>query len=245
METSEPKSRIQVIGVMSSARLNGSTAILVREALRGAEEEGAAISEILLAKYQINFCQGCLDCMVKGQCYMDDDFEQVKALLQKADGIILSSPTYGGAACARMKNLLDRFGLFERFTSMTFGGKYIVGISTASSAGEAKNVAKWLADLMTRLVFERGYRSGYLGVSSSGNGVEHNTAARRKAHALGKKLVADIRNGRRYLLQNPMNQLMNRLIMLPNLRKVIIDYREGPVRAVYENLRQRGLIVQP
>ncbi len=245
MDTSEPNSRIQVIGVMSSARLNGNTAVLVKQALKGAEEEGAAITEILLPKYQINFCQGCLGCMVKGRCYMDDDFEQVKALLQGAKGIILSSPTYGGAPCARMKNLLDRFGLFERFTSATFGGKYIVGISTASSAGDARKVAKSLADLMTTLVFERGYNTGFLGASSSPIGVEHDPAALRKAHALGRKLVQDIRNGRRYPLQNPVGQLMNRLILKPSYTKAILDYREGPVKAVYDNLRQRGILVQP
>jgi multimeric flavodoxin WrbA len=245
METSEPKSRIQVIGVMSSARLNGNTAILVRETLRGAEEEGAAIAEILLAKYQINFCQGCLGCMVTGRCYMDDDFEQVKALLQGANGIILSSPTYGGAPCARMKNLLDRFGLFERFTSATFGGKYIVGISTARSAGDAKKVAKGLAGSMTSLVFERGYSVGFLGVSSGANGVEHDQDALRKAHALGGKLVRDIRSGRRYPLQNPVSQLMNGLILKPSYTKAILDYREGPVKGVYDNLKQRGILMQP
>jgi multimeric flavodoxin WrbA len=245
METTEPKAQIQVIGVMSSARLKGNTAILVREALRGAEEEGAAIAEILLPKYKINFCQGCLGCMVKGRCYMDDDFEQVKAHLQGANGIILSSPTYGGAPCARMKNLLDRFGLFERFTSATFGRKYIVGISTARSAGDARKVAKSLASLMTSLVFERGYSTGFLGISSGSNGVEHNPDALRKARALGRKLVRDIRSGRRYPFQNPVSQLMNRLILKPSYTKAILDYREGPVKAVYEYLSQRGILVQP
>jgi multimeric flavodoxin WrbA len=244
METSEPESRIQIIGVMSSARLNGSTAILVREALKGAEEEGAAIAEILLPKYEINFCQGCLGCMIKGRCYMDDDFEQVKALLQGASGIILSSPTYGGAPCARMKNLLDRFGLFERFTSATFGGKYVVGISTARSAGDAKKVAKELAGRLTNGVFERGYITGFLGASSGANGVEHDPGALRKARALGSKLVRDIRSGQRYPFQNPVSQLMNRLILRPNYRKAIIDFRDGPVKAVYDNLRQRGILVQ-
>ncbi len=176
---------------------------------------------------------------------MDDDFEQIKALLQGANGIILSSPTYGGAPCARMKNLLDRFGLFERFTSATFGGKYIVGISTARSAGDAKKVAKGLGVMMTSLVFERGYMTGFLGASSGTNGVEHDPGVLRKARALGRKLVRDIRSSRRYPFQNPVSQLMNRLILRPSYRKAILDYREGPVKAVYDNLRQRGILVQP
>ncbi len=244
METAVPKLRIQVIAVMSSARLKGNTALLVREALRGAEEEGAATAEILLPKHNLNFCQGCLSCMVKGRCYMDDDFEEIKALLRAARGIILSSPTYGGAACARMKNLLDRFGLFERFTSATFGGKYVVGISTASSAGDARKTAKNLAGIVTNGAFERGYITGFLGVSSSGGGVQRDKTALLQAHALGRKLVRDIRSGRRYPLQNPVGQLMNRFILRPNYRQATVDYREGPMKAVYDNLRQRGLIMQ-
>jgi hypothetical protein len=87
-EMSDPKSRIQVVGVMSSARLNGNTATLVREALRGAEEEGAWTTEIALPKYQINFCQGCLRCMAEGRCPAPDDFEPLRELLSDANGII-------------------------------------------------------------------------------------------------------------------------------------------------------------
>ena len=120
-----------------------------------------------------------------------------------------------------------------------------MGISTARNAGNAKKVAKGLAVLMTTLVFERGYMSGFLGASSGANGVEHDTTALRKAHALGRKLAQDIRSGRRYPMQNPIGQLMNRLILRPSYRKAIIDYREGPVKAVYDNLRRRGILVQP
>ncbi len=245
METQEHRSKVQVVGVMSSARLNGNTAILVREALRGAEEEGAVVAEILLPKHKINFCQGCLRCMVVGRCPMDDDFEQIKALLRGASGIILSSPTYGGGPSATLKNLLDRLGMFEYFTSATFGGKYVVGLATARSAGDAQKVAKGLAGLLTNGVFERGYMTGFLGASSGANGVEHNTGALRQAHALGRKLVRDIRSGRRYPLQNPIGQLMNTLILKPNFSKVIVDFREGSVKAVFDNLRQRGMLVQP
>jgi len=242
METSETRSELRVVGVMSSARLNGNTATLVREALKGAEEEGASITEIALPAYHLSFCQGCLRCMVEGKCPIDDDFETVKGLLRGADGIILSSPTYGGAPNAIMKNLLDRLGLFERFTSATFGGKYVVGISTARSAGDAKKVARGLTSLLTNGVFERGYITGFLGASSGVNGVENNPDALRAAHELGRKLARDARSGRRYPLQSPLARLMNRFIMRPNFSKAILDHREGPVKGVYVNLWQRGML---
>jgi multimeric flavodoxin WrbA len=242
MGNSESRSRLQVVGVMSSARLNGNTATLVREALKGAEEEGALVTEVALPKYHLSFCQGCLKCMVDGKCVIDDDFEAIKALLQGADGIILSSPTYGEAPNAIMKNLLDRLGLFERFTSATFGGKYVVGISTARSAGAAKKVARDLTGLLTNGVFERGYITGFLGASSGANGVENNPIALRKARALGRKLARDIRSGKGYPLQNLGGRLLNRFILKPSYSKAILDYREGPVKGVYQNLWQRGML---
>ena len=240
---SDPKSRIQVVGVMSSARLNGNTATLVREALRGAEEEGAWTTEIALPKYQINFCQGCLRCMVEGRCPAPDDFEPLRELLSDANGIILSSPTYGRAPCATMKNLIDRLGLFEYFTSSAFGGKYVVGISTANSAGAAKKVAKSLAYLPTSGVFQRGYVSGFLGVSSRGKEVAEDSDALRRARELGRKLVQDIRSGRNYPLQNPIGSLINHLILKPNFSTAILDHRGGMMKGVHKNLEQRGLLL--
>ncbi len=244
MAAKEPRSRPQVVAVMSSAKANGNTATLVREALRGAEEEGALTTEIALPEYRLSFCQGCLRCMVDGKCPTDDDFEAVRALLQGADGIILSSPTYGAAPNAIMKNLLDRLGLFERFTSATFGGKYVIGISTARSAVAARKVAKGLAGLLTSGVFERGYITGFLGVSSGANGVGEDAGALGRARALGRKLVRDIKDGRRYRLQNLTGQLLNRLILRPNYSKAIVEYREGPAKGVYENLRERGKLAE-
>lgn len=182
--------------------------------------------------------------MAEGRCWLDDDFERVQALLQGADGIILGPPTYGGAPNAIMKNLIDRLGLFERFTSASFGGKYVLGISTANSAGAAKTVAKSLATWLTNGVFERGYVTGYLGASSGGKGLAAHPEALTKARALGQKLARDILRGRRYPLQNPTGRLLNRFILKPNFSKAILDYREGPEKGVYENLRQRGLLPQ-
>lgn len=235
-------SPVKVVGVMSSARVNGNTAALVREALQGSEDAGASATEILLPEYRIDFCQGCLRCMAEGKCSAPDDFEKIRKLLTDANGIILSSPTYAGAPCARMKALIDRMGLFEYFTSSAFGGKYVAGISTANSAGPAKKVAQGLAQLLAGGVFQRGYVSGYLGVSSRGDGVAQNAAALSQARALGNKVVQDIRSGKTYPLQNPLSSLMNRFILRPNFGKVILEYREGVMKGVYESLAQRGLL---
>jgi multimeric flavodoxin WrbA len=241
-QMSTERSQIQIVAVMGSARVNGNTATLVREALRGAAEAGASTSEIVLAEHHIAFCQGCSRCMQEGRCPQRDDLEPLRKQLHEADGVILSSPTYGAAPSAMMKNFLDRMGLFEFFSAYAFGGKYRAGIATANRAADAKKVAKHLASLLTSTFYGRGYISGYLGASSSPNGVAANAEVLRQARELGKKLARDIQSGRTYPLQNLLGRLMNRLLIEPRIRAVIVQYREGMMRGVYESLTARGLL---
>ena len=109
----------------------------------------------------------------------------MKELLREADGIILSSPTYGPGPCARMKNFLDRLGQYAFLTSM-FGGKYVIGLATASGFGAAK-VAGLLAASIRDGVF------GTAGVHLRGKHVSALPHALQKARALGRKMASDIR----------------------------------------------------
>jgi multimeric flavodoxin WrbA len=236
------RSQVQIVGAMSSARLQGNTATLVREALRGAEAEGASTAEIVLPEYHIAFCQGCMRCMAEDRCPLPDDLEPLGKRLHEADGIILSSPTYGAAPNAIMKNFLDRTGLFEYFSAYALGGKYRAGISTANRAAEARKVAKHLASLLTNTFYGRGYVSGYPVARSSPKGVAADAEALSKARELGRKLARDIQSGRRYPLQNLLGRLLNRLVIEPRIRAAIVQYRESVMRGVYESLTGRGLL---
>lgn len=233
------KKSIKVVGVISSARYDGNTATLVREALKGAAEEGADVTEIFLPKKKIEFCTGCSSCLSRGKCIFDDDFEEVRNLLYEADGIIWGSPTYELAPNAIMKNLFDRLGLFERYTS-SLGGKYALGISTCGGMG-ARKVAKDLADISCSSLFDRGYRSGSLGVSIGSKEIGKETKTLEKARQLGRKITADINSGNKYPMQNLFGRLVNS-ILKNTYRSVIIKFKEDRMKAVYVNLSQRGLI---
>jgi len=230
---------IKVVGVISSARFNGNTATLVREALKSAEEAGATVTEIFLPKKKIEFCTGCTTCMSSGKCIFNDDFEEVRDLLYNADGIIWGSPTYGLAPNAIMKNLFDRLGQYERFTS-SLGGKYTVGISTCGGTG-AKKVAKDLASHASSSLFVRGYNSGSLGVSIGSKDITQETKTLGKARELGRKITRDIKDEKKYPLQSLSVRLSN-FFLRPTFTKVILKFKEDKMKAVYLNLNQRGLI---
>ncbi|MHB9027227.1 MAG: flavodoxin family protein [Candidatus Latescibacterota bacterium] len=231
-----------IVGVISSLNYDGNSATLLREALRGAAEEGASVREIFLPQYTIEFCNGCNTCMATGTCRHADDFGPLKAQLAAADGIILSSPTYAATCSAMMKRFLERIGMFERFTSSVFGGKYVAAISTGKIMGAGK-VAGYLAGLGRDSAMQRGYVSGALGVIlRGGKTAAENPDALRKARSLGKKIAGDVKKKRTYPLQNPFGRMLHALFLRRFFKKAAVDYKDGPMKGVYENLRGRGLV---
>jgi multimeric flavodoxin WrbA len=224
---------MKVIGIISSPHTEGNSATLLREALDGAREAGASIQEVYLPELSIEYCRDCRGCTNTGRCVLKDDFPALRDQLSDADGVILSSPTYASAPCARMKNLLDRLGQFAWLTS-TFGGKYLAGISTASSFGADKTAGLLVAALRDG-VFRRAYVSGTLGVPLRGKQVSA------MAHALGGRIASDIRAGRRYPLQNLAGRLPNALFMRPMIRQAIVNNKEA-MKGVYQELVRTGIV---
>ncbi len=237
MDTEEVE--MKVVGVIASPHAEGSGAGLVRSALAGAREAGATVSELFLSDYRMEFCRDCRACMKSGRCCIEDDFHKVRERLIDADGIILSSPTYGAAMNARIKNLFDRLGQYAYLTS-SLGGKYVVGIATAGSFG-AKKVARQLAACVQKSVFRRGYVSGILGVHLRGKHVSSLPGALQAASTLGRRIVADFRAKRTFPFQDLLGRLPNALIMRPMIRKGI-EQNKGAMSGVHQELVRLGIL---
>lgn len=232
---------MKIVGIISSANRQGNTAILVRETLAGASDSGATVEEIYLPGKRIQYCIGCNRCMAEGNCHLDDEFDGVKRVVAAADGIILSSPTYAGGPNAQMKTMIERFGLFERMTGSCFGGKYVIGISTASSMGAAKT-ARELTAIAVGALYHRGYCTGIIGHALRGKTVSDKPEVLARSRALGKKMVMDIKHRRRYPMQNLAGRSLVKLLLEPMFKKAICDRRMDIMKAVYDNLCVRGVI---
>lgn len=235
---------MNIVILTSSARKNGYGNELVENAKMGAEEIGANVETIDLYSAGLNFCTGCLHCMESGKCVISDRFQEIKDKLKGADGIIMCAPTFCGTYNGIMKNFVDRLGLYERFTS-SLGEKYVVGISTAGDSRAAKKTAGELAKLLTTGIFARGYTSGSLGVSSrmeaDGTYVDQQKALN-NAHKLGVKLATDIKERKKYPMQNVASRILSKLILRPAYKKVIEKSKDASTKGVYQNLSARNLI---
>jgi multimeric flavodoxin WrbA len=100
---------MKVLALNGSVRKNGNSEILLKQALMGAEAEGAEVEILRLSDYKIGPCQGCGLCLFRENvCQVKDDTAEIFARVAAADGIILGAPCYFLELTAVVKQLIDR-----------------------------------------------------------------------------------------------------------------------------------------
>jgi len=109
---------VKILGISASPR-HANTDILVKEALKSAEELGNVETEFLsLADKKINGgCVNCYACIIKPSreelCRgykgsRKDDVNEIFERMMAADGLIIGVPVYYGGVTAQLKCIMDR-----------------------------------------------------------------------------------------------------------------------------------------
>jgi multimeric flavodoxin WrbA len=99
---------MKVLGLFGSPRRGGNTEILLEEALKGAEGEGAEIERLYVTDLKITPCKECHGCDSTGDCVILDEMQEIYPKLLEADIIILASPIFFYGVTAWAKALIDR-----------------------------------------------------------------------------------------------------------------------------------------
>jgi multimeric flavodoxin WrbA len=101
---------MKILGLNGSFRKNGNTEILLKQALMGAESEGASVEILRLTDYRIQPCRGCGLCLFRENvCQVqDDDVSFIFSKIDECDGMILGAPCYFLELTAVIKQLIDR-----------------------------------------------------------------------------------------------------------------------------------------
>jgi len=99
---------MKIVGIVGSPRLGGNTDTLTRIALEEIRKEGLETELISLAGKNVEPCDACGTCRTTGKCHIKDDFEAIYAKMNEADGIVLATPVYFGAATPQMTSLISR-----------------------------------------------------------------------------------------------------------------------------------------
>jgi len=102
---------MKVLGIVASFRRLGNTEILVKEALMGAEEQGAEVEIMRWTDSEILPCEGDATCMFMGRECKQKDKDGHDYLLKKMyqfDGVVFGAPCYILEVPAIVKQFIDR-----------------------------------------------------------------------------------------------------------------------------------------
>lgn len=125
---------MHIIGILGSPKgMNSLTLKLLDSALTGAENAGAEVEFIAVARKNIRACKACGVCYATGKRSQKDDFQAVYEKVIEADGIVFASPVYFNHISAQLKLFIDRTG--DARHCMLFLGKYAMSVATANSSG--------------------------------------------------------------------------------------------------------------
>ena len=122
-------------GFVGSPNRDGRTATIVREALLGAEEQGAEVEILQLADFQLS---GPVDCHAVHEAGVDpgpdDDFPRLSSMIEEAEAIVVGSPVYWSTITSCTRALLERKLRVEGGEGPTVGMPCL-GIVVAGGSG--------------------------------------------------------------------------------------------------------------
>ena len=200
---------MKIVIINGSPRQNGLTAGILHHLERCLTEQGADIEFYDLSKLKISQCRGCCACYTTGRCSMNDDAEMLTHAIEKADGLILGTPTYASNVSGYMKLLIDR-GHFVIEQLLT--GKHCITVTTGENYG-SKDASKILKKLV---LYSGGYLVRNIVINAPFNSVI-SRSSEKHAEASAQALLRSIKGRKNY----PFQSLFHRIIFSFGIRPFV------------------------
>ncbi len=129
---------MKVVAFNGSARKEGNTAACLKKVLGVLEAEGIETELVNLAGKKLGGCRACYRCMEKKdrKCHgPNDDMNELIELFDRADGVIIGSPTYFSSVSTETKALIDRVGLVGKANGHIYEHKVGAAVAVARRHG--------------------------------------------------------------------------------------------------------------
>ena len=104
---------MKIVVLEGSPNKGGSSNLLAKNFIRGAEKSGHSVEVIDVAHANIHPCTGCIHCGYEGPCVQKDGMEAIRQQILDADMIVFVTPLYYYGMSAQLKTLIDRFCAFN------------------------------------------------------------------------------------------------------------------------------------
>jgi multimeric flavodoxin WrbA len=181
---------MKILGIVCSPRKNGNTEILVKEALKVAQEAGCETEIFLLSEKKVAPCLACGTCFRTGACVQKDDMQELVKMFETASGIILGTPVYFHNVSAQAKAVMDR--TFALLMKRPLKGKAAGAIVTTRRIGASQTRALVYDFFIAHGMIVAGGSIGYgpnPGDVLTGVGGGINISAMEEARSAGKDVV--------------------------------------------------------
>ncbi len=213
---------MKVTAINTSPRTNWNTAILVKEAAKGAEEAGAEVAYFDL--YQLEKFTGCVSCFGcklapgEGKCILRDGLAPVLQAIRESDAVILGTPNYLGQPSAGFRALYERL-VFQNITYEKERRHYY----------EAKTPALFI---MTSNCPEEGYMEGslYAAMLESYKGGLEGSIGPTKVLISGNTLQVSDYSRFHWTMFDPVEKQKRRETVFPEEMKKAFELGEGLIR---------------
>ena len=147
------------MGINGSARTDGWTVSLLREALEWSRKAGADTKLLHLPLLNVEYCTGSysedpslcnLEACIRGK--VGDAFGSIVWDLLEADAVLFGTPVYWYSPSALLKTLLERMTSLENMEAFMMRGK-VAGVIVVGEEGGAVQTASSLLITLTEMGF--------------------------------------------------------------------------------------------
>ena len=131
---------MKVLGLSGSMRKEGNTAQLIQVILGQCRNAGLKTEFVSLAGKKIHPCLGCLKCMEKKWCVIEnDDWGEIAQKVLECEVLVIGSPTYYYDITGQLKNFIDRS--YSLYHDRRFSGKKGIAVAVCASMGAERAAA--------------------------------------------------------------------------------------------------------
>ncbi|MCK9277639.1 MAG: flavodoxin family protein [Methanoculleus sp.] len=102
----------KIIALLGSPLIDGNTAHLLDEAIRGVEEAGCEVEKIAVAHQDIAPCMEIFYCKENETCRIRDDMIEIYNKFREMDSLIVATPVMTMGIPGKLKSFIDRFQVF-------------------------------------------------------------------------------------------------------------------------------------
>jgi multimeric flavodoxin WrbA len=131
---------MKIVGISGSPRYQATEHVL-QEALKALQEKGYETTLWTVRGKWIDYCSHCDYCLKNKECVVQDDLQELYALLTEAKGIIFASPVYNGGVSAQTKAVMDRMRAMVAADKNFFRGKVGMGVVTGGDRNGGQEFA--------------------------------------------------------------------------------------------------------